>query len=96
MKSSNRQQIHDRLMREGVRLMDPQATYIDDTVQIGPDTMIYPGVVLEGGTTIGAGCVIYPHCRITNSQLGEGVTVLDGSVIPCPLSVNIHNRAKSP
>lgn len=43
--------------------------------------MIYPGVVLQGATTIGAGCVIYGHCRITNSQVGDQVTVLDGSVI---------------
>ncbi len=76
-----RQQVHERLMREGVTLIDPQATYIDDTVQIGPDTVIYPGVVLEGATTIGAGCVIYSHSRIQHSQLGEKVTVLDGSII---------------
>ncbi len=53
-----RQRVHDRLMREGVTLIDPQATYIDDTVQVGPDTVIYPGVILEGATTIGEGCVI--------------------------------------
>jgi bifunctional UDP-N-acetylglucosamine pyrophosphorylase/glucosamine-1-phosphate N-acetyltransferase len=68
-------------MREGVTLIDPQATYIDDTVQVGPDTVIYPGVILEGATTIGEGCVIYSNCRIQNSLLGDGVTVLDGSVI---------------
>ncbi|MEE9221328.1 MAG: bifunctional UDP-N-acetylglucosamine diphosphorylase/glucosamine-1-phosphate N-acetyltransferase GlmU, partial [candidate division NC10 bacterium] len=76
-----RQRVHDRLMREGVTLIDPQATYIDDTVQVGPDTVIYPGVILEGETTIGEGCVIYSNCRIQNSLLGDGITVLDGSVI---------------
>ena len=76
-----RHRVHERLMCEGVTLIDPQATYIDDTVQIGPDTVIYPGVILEGATTIGEGCVIYSNCRIQNSQLGEQVTVLDGSVI---------------
>ncbi len=76
-----RQRVHDRLMREGVTLIDPQATYIDDTVQVGPDTVIYPGVILEGATTIGEGCVIYSNCRIQNSLLGDGITVLDGSVI---------------
>ncbi len=82
--------------------MDPQATYIDETVQIGPDTKIYPGVVLEGGTTIGAGCVIYPHCRIANSQLGERVTVLDGSIIleseigdECVIGPYAHLRPQS-
>jgi bifunctional UDP-N-acetylglucosamine pyrophosphorylase/glucosamine-1-phosphate N-acetyltransferase len=80
MKTSKRQRVQERLIDQGVKLVDPQATYIDETVQIGPDTVVYPGVVLEGETTIGAGCVIYPHCRIANSQLGEGVTVLDGSI----------------
>lgn len=76
-----RQRVQQRLMAAGVTLLDPAATYIDDTVTIGPDTVLYPGVVLEGTTTIGAGCVIYPHCRIRDAHLDEGVTVLDGSVI---------------
>ena len=76
-----RQRVQQRLMADGVTLLDPPTTYIDETVQIGPDTVIYPGVVLEGMTTIGAGCVIYPHCRIQNSHLEGQVTVLDGSII---------------
>ena len=76
-----RHRVHERLMAAGVTLLDPAATYIDDTVTIGPDTVVYPGVVLEGATTIGAGCVIYPHCRIQDAHLDDGVTVLDGSVI---------------
>jgi len=76
-----RQRIHERLMSNGVTLLDPTTTYIDATVQVGPDTVIYPGVTLEGTTTIGSGCILYPHCRLRDSQLGDGVTVLDGSVI---------------
>ncbi len=102
MKASERQRVQERLMAQWVRLVDPQATYIDDTVQVGPDTVIYPGVVLEGETTIGAGCVIYPHCRIANSQLGEGVTVLDGSIIleseigdECVIGPYAHLRPQS-
>lgn len=76
-----RARIHERLMAAGVTLLDPAATYIDDTVQIGPDTVVYPGVTLQGATTIGAGSVLYPHCRIQDSHLSEQVTVLDGSVI---------------
>lgn len=46
MKASNRQRVHDWLVREGVTLIDPHATYINERVRIGPDTTIYPGVVL--------------------------------------------------
>ncbi len=102
MRASERQRVQERLMAQGVRLVDPQATYIDDTVQVGPDTVIYPGVVLERETTIGAGCVIYPHCRIANSQLGEHVTVLDGSIIlesevgdECVIGPYAHLRPQS-
>ena len=102
MKASKRERVQERLMAQGVRLVDPQATYIDDTVQVGPDTVIYPGVVLEGETTIGAKCVIYPHCRIANSQLGEHVTVLDGSIIleseigdECVIGPYAHLRPQS-
>ena len=102
MKAPERQRMHELLMQVGVTLIDPQATYIDETVQIGPDTLIYPGVVLEGGTTIGAGCVIYPHCRIANSQLRERVTVLDGSIIleseigdECVIGPYAHLRPQS-
>lgn len=97
-----RQRVCERLMGEGVTLIDPSATYIDDTVQIGPDTVIYPGVILEGATMIGAGCVIHSHCRIQSSQLGEQVTVLDGSVIlgseiadGCTIGPYAHLRPQS-
>ncbi len=76
-----RHRVHERLMAAGVTLLDPAATYIDDSVTIGPETVVYPGVVLQGTTTIGAGCVLYPHCRIQDAHLDDGVTVLDGSVI---------------
>lgn len=76
-----RHRVQQRLLAGGVTLLDPAATYIDDTVTIGPDTVIHPGATLQGGTTIGAGCVIYPHCRIQDAHLADGVTVLDGSVI---------------
>jgi bifunctional UDP-N-acetylglucosamine pyrophosphorylase/glucosamine-1-phosphate N-acetyltransferase len=76
-----RRRVHERLMAAGVTLLDPAATYIDSTVEIGPDTVIYPGVMLQGTTKIGKGCVIYAHCRIQDTRLADHVTILDGSVI---------------
>ena len=35
MKASERQRVHERLMGQGVRLVDPQATYIDESKRMG-------------------------------------------------------------
>ena len=65
----------ERLMVEGVTILDPAATYVDDTVAVGADTVIYPGAVLEGTTAIGAECVVGPGCHVTGSRIGDRVTL---------------------
>ena len=70
-----RQQKNEELMAAGVTLVDPATTYIDPDVEIGPDTIIHPGVVIEGATRIGAACEIQAHVRISNSTLGDRVTI---------------------
>ena len=76
-----RSEKNDALMEAGVTIEDPATVYIDRDVVIGPDTVIHPGVSLQGATTIGSGCEIYSGVRITNSQIGDGVIVLDHSVL---------------
>lgn len=61
-------------MEHGVTLVDPDNTYIDPSVEIGMDTVILPGCVLEGGTKIGEDCTIGPNSRMTNLVVGDGVT----------------------
>jgi len=50
-------------------------------VTIGADTIIHPGVYLEGNTTIGGGCEIHSGVRIVNSAIGDRVTVFNHCVI---------------
>jgi bifunctional UDP-N-acetylglucosamine pyrophosphorylase/glucosamine-1-phosphate N-acetyltransferase len=69
------------LMAAGVTIEDPATTYIDRDVAVGADTVIHPGVSLEGRTTIGAGCEIHSGVRIVDSQIGDRVTVLNHCVI---------------
>jgi len=76
-----RQQKNTELMAAGVTIEDPATTYIDGSVAIGPDTVIHPGVSLEGRTSIGAGCEIHSGVRIVDSQLGDRVTILNHCVI---------------
>lgn len=71
-----------RLMLDsGVTIIDPAHTYISPEAQIGHDTVIYPGVTIEGRTQVGAGCEIRSGTRITNSRIGSNVHVRDHSVI---------------
>ncbi len=69
------------LMIQGVTLTDPQTTYIDEDVVVGPDTIIEPGVTLRGGTRLGSGCRIEPYSTITDSILADGVKVRQCCVI---------------
>ncbi len=71
----------DALMASGVSIDDPATTYIDRDVVVGADTVIHPGVSLEGKTTIGAGCEIHSGVRIVNSRIGRGVVVHNHCVI---------------
>lgn len=69
--------LHDRLVKQheahGVTFVLPSSTWIDVDVRIGVDTVIYPGVVLEGLTEIGVECVIGPHSRLVEATIGKGV-----------------------
>ncbi len=67
-----RARINERWMREGVTLLDPAATYIDVDCEIGPDTVIAPGVSLRRGTRVGARCRIDPGVVVEASRVGDG------------------------
>ena len=70
-----------QLMADGVTLEDPATTYIDADVQVGPDSVIHPGVHLEGRTAIGAGCEIHSGTRIADSTIGDRTTILNHCVL---------------
>jgi bifunctional UDP-N-acetylglucosamine pyrophosphorylase / glucosamine-1-phosphate N-acetyltransferase len=65
------------MLNSGVTVIDPQHTYVSPDAQIGRDTTLYPNVHIEGRTTIGEGCEIQQGARITDSRIGNGVTVKD-------------------
>jgi bifunctional UDP-N-acetylglucosamine pyrophosphorylase/glucosamine-1-phosphate N-acetyltransferase len=69
------------LMLGGVTLEDPGSTYIDADVTVGEDTTIAPGVRLTGRTIIGQRCHVHSGTRISDSTLGDDVTVLDGCIV---------------
>ncbi|RMG47872.1 MAG: bifunctional UDP-N-acetylglucosamine diphosphorylase/glucosamine-1-phosphate N-acetyltransferase GlmU [Acidobacteria bacterium] len=69
-----------RLMRNGVTILDPATTWVHDTVRVGRDTVIHPGVALEGATRVGTDCVIRSGCRLTDVVVESGVELLEHTV----------------
>lgn len=68
-------------MMNGVSFIDPETTYIDAGVVIGAETVIEPGVVIKGATTIGEECLITANSRIEDSQIDDQVTVKSSVII---------------
>jgi bifunctional UDP-N-acetylglucosamine pyrophosphorylase/glucosamine-1-phosphate N-acetyltransferase len=70
-----RRVILDRHMLGGVTIIDPQSTFIDEDVEIGQDTVIWPFTFLQGKTVIGADCKIGPNSTIVASSIADNVRV---------------------
>ena len=68
--------ILDRLMTEGVSVVDPRNTYVDGRCEVGPDTVILPFSVLSGRVKIGRGCRVGPF-----AHLRDGVILEDGAEV---------------
>ncbi|WP_288862904.1 bifunctional UDP-N-acetylglucosamine diphosphorylase/glucosamine-1-phosphate N-acetyltransferase GlmU [uncultured Sneathia sp.] len=69
----------DQLMEDGVNIIDPNNTYIEEDVVIGCDTTIYPNTIIKGKTIIGQNCTIFSS-RIEDSTIKDNVKI-DNSVI---------------
>lgn len=84
------QQKNAHLLLNGVILLDPTNTYIEDSVQVGSGTVIYPGVFIRGKTQIGSFCVLEPHVFISESILKDSVQIRAGSYLENAI---VHNHA---
>lgn len=70
-----RRLIAEKHMRNGVTIINPEQTVISADAEIGRDTVIQPGVVIEGSTKIGSNCVIGPNSHLQNSTVGDQTTI---------------------
>jgi bifunctional UDP-N-acetylglucosamine pyrophosphorylase/glucosamine-1-phosphate N-acetyltransferase len=69
------ERVRQHWMAEGVTIQDPGSVFIEPSVRIGKDTVLYPNCYLRGETIIGEGCRIGPQVEIGNSQIGKGVQI---------------------
>ncbi len=78
---SMKKRINEKFMLKGVTIIDPDTTYIDNDAKIGKDTIIYPGVVIEGHTKIGEECTIGNNTKIANSQIGDRINIQSSTIL---------------
>lgn len=76
-----RVRINEEHTEAGVLMIDPSTVYVDAGVKIGEDTVIYPGVVIEGETEIGSAVTLYPGSRIKDSVVADGAVVQNSVVL---------------
>jgi len=70
-----RRRTNERWMAEGVTLIDPATTYIEPSVTLGRDTVIWPNTHLQGQTTVGENCILGPNTIIRDTTVGAGCRI---------------------
>lgn len=70
----------DQLMSSGVTFRNPASASVDTTVTVGPDSVIYPFVCLEGSTRIGRDCVVESGVHLRDVSVGDRVRIKTGTV----------------
>ncbi|MFF0343502.1 bifunctional UDP-N-acetylglucosamine diphosphorylase/glucosamine-1-phosphate N-acetyltransferase GlmU [Kribbella sp. NPDC004875] len=63
-------------MRAGVTIVDPNTTWVDQTVDLAPDVTLLPNTQLHGATTVGSGTTIGPDTTLTDLEIGENATII--------------------
>ncbi len=66
----------DRLMRDGVTVVDPLTTWVDVTVAVAADAVLQPGTHLQGTTSIETGAVVGPDSTLVDTAVGAGGAVV--------------------
>ena len=70
-----RRRTNEAWLRAGVTMVDPATTYIDSTVRLAADVTLFPGVVLQGATSIGEASEIGPGTRLVDCIVGDRTQV---------------------
>lgn len=71
-----RRRINRAWMREGVWMLDPARVYIDVGVKLSRAVRLYPGVHLEGGTSVEEGAEIGPDVLLRDTSVGSGARIM--------------------
>ncbi len=70
-----RRRINAVWMGRGVTMWSPEHTYIDCDVQLDPDVVLMPGVILQGATTVASGAELGPDVVLRDCVVGRGAVI---------------------
>ena len=83
----------NRLMAEGVTIVDPSSTWIDEETEIGKDTIIYPSTYIEGKNKIGSHCKIGPFTHLRGDVVLEDYVKVGNFVEVKKPTIKSHTNA---
>jgi len=93
-----RKRINQFHMLNGVSLIDPASTYIENDVTIGRDTVIWPNTYLQGKTKVGSDCEIGPNTIVRDTEIGEHckvlASVLEGALLENQVDIGPFARLR--
>jgi bifunctional UDP-N-acetylglucosamine pyrophosphorylase/glucosamine-1-phosphate N-acetyltransferase len=69
------------LLATGVTVMDPTRVDIRGDISYGKDLSVDINVIFEGVVKMGNGVSIGANCLIKDAEIGDGVTLLPGTII---------------
>jgi len=72
-----RDRINLHWMKSGVTMIDPTTVWIDPTVSLSQDVVIYPEVALAGNTSIESGVTIGARTTLINCEVKSGANIRD-------------------
>lgn len=79
----------NELMEAGVTIMDLASVFVDDSVCVGSDTILYPFTWLEGATRIGSGCEIGPNTRLQDTVVGNHTAIHFSYAHECKIGCDV-------
>lgn len=85
-----RTQINNELLLNGVTIIDPDTSYIDQDIKISKDTIIYPNTHIKEGTVIGDNCVIGPDSTIKGSNIGQNCVIASSTIEYSKIHNKVH------
>lgn len=85
-----RRRINEHWMRSGVTIVDPESTFVDDTVEIDQDARLEPFSVIAGESHIGSGSTIGPYSNVRDSRIGNSCVILASTIENSIVGHRVH------